>query len=425
MNSIRTVTTAAGFAVLACVPSLSAGQTVAAPAGGHVHYAEPPRPALQASPSGALAPRLQNLGSHTFLVSTTSRQAQRFMNQGLNLAYAFNHAEARRAFREAARLDPNLAMAYWGQALVLGPNINAAMEPNEEPQAFELVQQAQKLRMRASVRERAYIDALAQRYSGKADDRRPRDEAYATAMRQLHQKYPDDLDAAMLYVESVMDLRPWGYWQRDGAPHEYTADIVGLTERVMARNPKHPGARAHVHPPDGGDGHARKGRARRRHAADADAGRRPHGAHAGPHLSARRPLCRRHQEQPAGHRRRRGLHLAVSRARPLPDGLLPAQHPLPVVRGDLRRPERAGDQVGARAGGQDRRRDAEGAAVGGGVPVDAVLRADAVREVAGDAEGAGAARLQRCRCVRCGTTRAACRWWPPARARWPRRSWRS
>ena len=151
-----------GLAVLVGVPALSAGQTAAAPAGGHVHYVEPPRPAAQASPTGALAPRLQNLGvAHVSGDAPRNRQAQRFMNQGLNLAYAFNHAEARRAFREAARLDPNLAMAYWGQALVLGPNINAAMEPNEEPQAFELVQQAQKLRMRASLRERAYIDALA------------------------------------------------------------------------------------------------------------------------------------------------------------------------------------------------------------------------------------------------------------------------
>ena len=91
--------------------------------GGHVHYTTPQQ---QASPTGALAPRLQNLGSHTFPVSTRSAAAQRFINQGLNLAYAFNHAEARRAFREAARLDPNLAMAHWGQALVLGPNINAA-----------------------------------------------------------------------------------------------------------------------------------------------------------------------------------------------------------------------------------------------------------------------------------------------------------
>ena len=108
-----------------------------------MHYAAAPQ---DASPTGALAPRLQNLGSHTFPVSTRNRQAQRFINQGLNLAYAFNHAEARRAFREAARLDPNLAMAYWGQALVLGPNINAQMEPNEEPHAFELVQKAMSLR---------------------------------------------------------------------------------------------------------------------------------------------------------------------------------------------------------------------------------------------------------------------------------------
>src|SRR6186713_859015 len=180
---------------------------------GHVHYMSPQQ---QASPTGALAPRLQNLGSHTFPVSTRSAAAQRFINQGLNLAYAFNHAEARRAFREAARLDPDLAMAYWGQALVLGPNINAQMEPNEEPHAFELVQQAMSLRSTATPRERAYIEALAERYSGKAEDRRPRDQAYSAAMKRLYERFPDDLDAATLYVESMMDLRPWGYWQRDG-----------------------------------------------------------------------------------------------------------------------------------------------------------------------------------------------------------------
>jgi tetratricopeptide (TPR) repeat protein len=208
--------------------------------GGHVHYRDQSGP--QASPTGALAPRLQNLGSHTFPVSTRNRQAQAFMNQGLNLAYAFNHAEARRAFREAARLDPDLAMAYWGQALVLGPNINALMEPNEEPQAYELIQKALSLKHRTTPREGAYIDALAQRYSGKAADRQPRDAAYADAMRNVHERFPNDLDAAMLYVESVMDLRPWGYWQRDGAPHVRTDDIVELTERVMTRHPRHPGA---------------------------------------------------------------------------------------------------------------------------------------------------------------------------------------
>lgn len=231
---------AAALAVAAwfwCVGTL---QAQSPQAGGHVHYAEPA--AQQASPTGALAPRLQNLGPHTFPVSTRNREARQFMSQGLNLAYAFNHAEARRAFREAARLDPNLAMAYWGQALVLGPNINALMEPNEEPQAYELVQKAMSLRSRASARERAYIEALAQRYSGTASDRKPRDRAYADAMREVQRRYPQDLDAAMLYVESMMDLRPWGYWQRDGAPHEGTLEIVAITERVMSRNPRHPAA---------------------------------------------------------------------------------------------------------------------------------------------------------------------------------------
>jgi tetratricopeptide (TPR) repeat protein len=235
----------AALGIIAVVAALSLparetfGQTPV-PGRGHVHYRDQSGP--QASPTGALAPRLQNLGSHTFPVSTRNRQAQTFMNQGLNLAFAFNHAEARRAFREASRLDPNLAMAYWGQALVLGPNINALMEPNEEPQAYELVQKALSLKMRATPREQAYIDALATRYSGSAADRQPRDAAYADAMRAVHERFPNDLDAAMLYVEAVMDLRPWGYWQKDGAPHARTDDIVALTERVMARHPRHPGA---------------------------------------------------------------------------------------------------------------------------------------------------------------------------------------
>src|SRR5688572_27791180 len=139
--------------VCGCVSSVAAQGP---PAGGHVHYVPPPPAhASQTTVTGAIAPRLQNLGSHTFPVSTRNRDAQAFINQGVNLAYAFNHAEARRAFREAARLDPNLAMAYWGQALVLGPNINAQMEPNEEPSAYELVQKAMSLPSRATPRARA------------------------------------------------------------------------------------------------------------------------------------------------------------------------------------------------------------------------------------------------------------------------------
>ncbi|MBL8496668.1 hypothetical protein ABF87_00315 [Nitrosomonas sp. JL21] len=187
-------------------------------------------------------PRLQNLGKHTFSVSTRNPLAQQYVNQGLNLAYGFNHAEARQAFREAARLDADLAMAYWGQALVLGPNINAMMEPNEEPRALEILQQAKSLMRQASEKEQALIQALEKRYSGKAEHRTTNDKAYAAAMREVHQRFPDDPDIAMLYVESMMDLRPWGYWMVDGVPYEGTAEIVALTEEVLRRHPQHPGA---------------------------------------------------------------------------------------------------------------------------------------------------------------------------------------
>jgi tetratricopeptide (TPR) repeat protein len=212
-----------------------------APLPNHKHYVASPEQ-NQPGPTGALAPRLQNLGRHAFPVSTKNEQAQRFMNQGLNLSYGFNHAEAGRAFAEAARLDANLAMAHWGMALVLGPNINAAMDPAAEPVAHAHIQRALALKSKASPREQAYIDALATRYSGTPDDRAERDRAYAAAMKRLHERYPEDLDAATLYVESMMDLRPWGYWMRDGQPYDGTAEIVALTETIMQRSPKHPGA---------------------------------------------------------------------------------------------------------------------------------------------------------------------------------------
>ncbi len=141
------------------------------PPPNHQHYERPAGYDKAPEPGQPIAPRLQNLGTHTFPVTTRAKQAQLFINQGVNLAYGFNHAEAGRAFAEAARLDPQCAMAFWGQALVLGPNINAPMAPEDEPKALELVQKAVALKSKASARERAYIDALATRYSGRAEDR--------------------------------------------------------------------------------------------------------------------------------------------------------------------------------------------------------------------------------------------------------------
>ncbi len=216
-------------------------QAPAAQGANHKHYEASPM-ANQPGPDGQLAPRLQNLGTHAFPVSTRNKRAQLFINQGINLAYGFNHAEARRAFGEAARLDPALAMAYWGQALVLGPNINAPMDPKDEADTLKLAQKAKSLIRSASEREQALISALEKRYSGDSGDRTANDKAYAEAMRTVHRRFPADPDIAMLYVESVMDLRPWGYWMRDGHAYEGTAEIVALTEEVLRRHPAHPAA---------------------------------------------------------------------------------------------------------------------------------------------------------------------------------------
>lgn len=198
---------------------------------------------------GQIAPRLQNLGDYKHPVTTSSPRAQLFFDQGLTLTFGFNHREAARSFREVARLDPDCAMAYWGQALVLGPNINMPMPPSAEPQAYELIQKAVALKAKVSERERAYIDALAKRYSNEEKpDRKALDRAYAEAARQLSERYPDDLDAATLYAEALMDLRPWNYWTKDGRPYPGTLKIVSVLESVLERNPNHPlGIHLYIH----------------------------------------------------------------------------------------------------------------------------------------------------------------------------------
>ncbi len=190
----------------------------------------------------SLAPLLDNLGRHHHPISTQSKLAQRYFDQGLILTYGFNHAEAKRSFQEAARLDPDCAMCYWGIALVLGPNINAAMEPDTVPEAYVALQKAQELASNSSKREQAYIQALSKRYlNHDLNERATLDLAYAKAMGKVAKKYPEDLDAATLYAEALMDTTPWDYWV-GGEPKPETKEILTTLESVLAKNPDHPGA---------------------------------------------------------------------------------------------------------------------------------------------------------------------------------------
>jgi len=208
----------------------------------------PPTEMKAAVPAPSFAdsdpPLWDGLGSVTYKISTSRAEAQAYFDQGLRLAYAFNHGEAQRAFRKAQKLDPSCAMCFWGEALVLGPNINLPMQENAVGPAFAAVQRALALSTNANPRERALIVALATRYTQEPKaDRAPLDAAYAAAMGKLAADFPDDNEIALLYAEAVMDLSPWNYWQPGGhEPNPQSAPIVPTLERVLAKEPNHPGA---------------------------------------------------------------------------------------------------------------------------------------------------------------------------------------
>lgn len=183
------------------------------------------------------------LGGVNHPVTTKNPLAQGFFNQGLAYIYAFNHAESIKAFKRAAELDPNLAMAYWGTALALGSNYNLTADAAQLTEAYANLQKAIALAPKASAKERAYVEALSHRYAADPEtDRQKLAVAYKTAMSELVKKYPDDLDAATLYAESMMNLRPWQLWSLDGKPAEGTLEIVAVLEGVLKRNPNHSGA---------------------------------------------------------------------------------------------------------------------------------------------------------------------------------------
>jgi tetratricopeptide (TPR) repeat protein len=198
-----------------------------------------PVPAQELIPLGPLQPALAH---HT--VSTFNSEAQQKFDEGLTLVYAFNRDEAAKRFARAAQLDPSLVMAYWGIALANGPNLNYGMTAARLTAANEALAKAKALAPGASTEEQRYVAALAVRYPEKyagRDAMSPGYLAYRDAMAKLHADFPDDLDAATLYAESVMDVEDWG-WSASGQPTGSATLLAPLLESVLARNPDHVGA---------------------------------------------------------------------------------------------------------------------------------------------------------------------------------------
>ena len=190
------------------------------------------------------APVFEGLGAHKHPISTHNARTQMFFDQGVNLLFGFNHAEAIRSFREAARLDPDCAICWWGVAFALGPNINLPMPDDAVAPAWAALQRAEALKAKASPEEAAWIDALATRYAADPKaDRAAHDAAFAAAMGALWKAHPEDLDAGVFYAEAMMDTQPWDYWQLDGhTPKGHALEIVSTLEDVIKRDPSHPGA---------------------------------------------------------------------------------------------------------------------------------------------------------------------------------------
>lgn len=186
---------------------------------------------------------LTAVGRQHHPINTTNKEAQEYFDQGITLLYGFNHEEAARAFEKAAQLDASSPMPLWGVAMAVGPNYNMDVDAEREKQAFETIQKAKRLAEHATEVEHDYVSALATRYSGDANpDYKKLAHTYANEMRRVSQKYPDDLDAATLYAESLMNLNPWKLWSVNGKPGENTEELVRVLEGVLVREPLHAGA---------------------------------------------------------------------------------------------------------------------------------------------------------------------------------------
>lgn len=202
-----------------------------------------PATAVLADEGHTHAQPIDGLSNHSLPITTRSEDAQRFFDQGLRLSYGFNHGEAARAFRQAVAHDPDCAMCYWGLSLVLGPNINAAMDPANHDEALSALRNAQRLAGQSTAKEQAYIEALGHRYAEEfVDDRAALDKAYADAMRRVARRFADDVDAGTLFAEALMDTTPWDYWTADGEPKAITQEFLDELETVLRKKPDHLGA---------------------------------------------------------------------------------------------------------------------------------------------------------------------------------------
>ena len=195
----------------------------------------------------ANAPLLKGLGNHSFKISSDIEGVQEYFDQGLIMAFAFNHAESVRSFKAAQRLDPNCAICFWGEALARGPNINvtsdgkAVMSPENRIEALKAFKIAESLKDSASLKERDFIESLKTRYNGNPETSRiDLDLNYAKSMEDLYKKYPNDNDAASLYAEALMITMPWNYWAEDGNPKPDTVKVISTLERVLELDENHP-----------------------------------------------------------------------------------------------------------------------------------------------------------------------------------------
>ena len=195
----------------------------------------------------AQAPLFDGMGDYHRAITTADEGAQTYFDQGMVIAFGFNHAESIRSFRAAQRLDEDCAMCFWGEALATGPNINvtsngkAIMSEDDRHAAFAAVQKAQALAADTTAVEQGLIEALAARYNGDPETpREPLDIAYADAMRELAQAHPQDNDVQALFAEALMTTMPWDYWLDENNPKPGTVEVLAALEGVMERDPDHP-----------------------------------------------------------------------------------------------------------------------------------------------------------------------------------------